>query len=166
MRWEGHCQIIFVCTAVLHLLYARFITHFLADIGLLECKEPFKKLLAQVNVCVWSDMQPPWPRALLPPYLCLFQGMVQSKTYRLHGSGQYLEPNEVEELVRQGRKEEMEVRWEKMSKSKHNGVEPADVVRRFGADTVRLFVLFKVTLSMATCSVCGDLFLLIVTGTS
>ena len=93
-------------------------------------------------------MAPPCP---LPLLLLLLQGMVQSKTYRLQGSGQYLEPSEVEELVRQGREGEMEVRWEKMSKSKHNGVEPADVVRRFGADTVRLFVLFKVMVSMYMC---------------
>uniref|UniRef100_A0A8B9X161 leucine--tRNA ligase n=1 Tax=Bos mutus grunniens TaxID=30521 RepID=A0A8B9X161_BOSMU len=38
--------------------------------------------------------------------------------------------------------EKLEVSWEKMSKSKHNGVEPEDVVERYGRDTVRLYVLF------------------------
>lgn len=32
--------------------------------------------------------------------------------------------------------------WEKMSKSKHNGVEPEDVVEQYGIDTVRLYILF------------------------
>ena len=34
--------------------------------------------------------------------------------------------------------------WEKMSKSKHNVVDPHDVIKKYGADTVRLFMLFKV----------------------
>ena len=70
--------------------------------------------------------------------------MVRSKTYRLSGSGQYLQPEEVEEIVRDGRGREMETRWEKMSKSKHNGIDPADVIKQYGADTVRLYILFKV----------------------
>ena len=36
------------------------------------------------------------------------------------------------------------VSWEKMSKSKHNGVAPEDIVERHGADVARTFVLFKV----------------------
>ena len=69
---------------------------------------------------------------------------MQSKTYRLSGLGQYLRPEEVEEMVRDGREREMETRWEKMSKSKHNGIDPADVIKQYGADTVRLYILFKV----------------------
>ena len=38
--------------------------------------------------------------------------------------------------------EKLEVSWEKMSKSKHNGVEPEDVVEQYGRDTVRLYILF------------------------
>lgn len=36
----------------------------------------------------------------------------------------------------------MEVTWEKMSKSKHNGVEPEEAVELYGVDTVRLYLLF------------------------
>lgn len=36
----------------------------------------------------------------------------------------------------------MEVTWEKMSKSKHNGVEPKEAVELYGVDTVRLYLLF------------------------
>ena len=39
---------------------------------------------------------------------------------------------------------ELEVVWEKMSKSKHNGVDPEDVVAKYGADATRLAVLFAV----------------------
>lgn len=39
-------------------------------------------------------------------------------------------------------KEKLEVTWEKMSKSKHNGVDPEEMVDRYGIDTVRLYLLF------------------------
>ena len=48
--------------------------------------------------------------------------MVQGKTHRLKESGRYLKPNEVES--KQFGDTEVEVSWEKMSKSKFNGVEP------------------------------------------
>ncbi|CAI8015552.1 Leucine--tRNA ligase [Geodia barretti] len=104
--------------AILHLLYARFITHFLHDQGFLSHKEPFQKLLAQ--------------------------GMVQGKTYRLRSSGRYLRPEEREGREMVGNEDdEVRVSWEKMSKSKYNGVDPEDVIREYGADTVRVFMLFK-----------------------
>ncbi|KAL0599754.1 putative leucine--tRNA ligase, mitochondrial [Plecturocebus cupreus] len=39
-------------------------------------------------------------------------------------------------------KEKLEVTWEKMSKSKHNGVDPEEVVEQYGIDTIRLYILF------------------------
>jgi len=42
-----------------------------------------------------------------------------------------------------GKRERVDVVWEKMSKSKRNGVDPDSVISRYGADTVRLFILFK-----------------------
>lgn len=36
----------------------------------------------------------------------------------------------------------VEVTWEKMSKSKHNGLDPQDVVQQYGVDTVRLYILY------------------------
>lgn len=38
--------------------------------------------------------------------------------------------------------EQLEVTWEKMSKSKHNGVDPEEVVEQYGIDTIRLYILF------------------------
>ncbi|MBP9043789.1 MAG: leucine--tRNA ligase [Spirochaetes bacterium] len=71
--------------AVMHLLYARFFSMVLNDLGLLKEREPFKKLLTQ--------------------------GMV----------------------IKDG---------SKMSKSKGNVVDPDDIIKKYGADTVRLFMLF------------------------
>jgi len=71
--------------AVLHLLYSRFFTKFLQDLGLLDFGEPFQKLLTQ--------------------------GMV-------------LKDGEV------------------MSKSRGNIVDPDEIIEKYGADTMRLFILF------------------------
>lgn len=66
------------------------------------------------------------------------QGMVQGLTYREEVSGHYLRPGE--DIKGRG----ISVSWEKMSKSKYNGVDPEVIVQRYGADAVRLFMLFKV----------------------
>ena len=64
--------------------------------------------------------------------------MVQGRTYRERGSGRYLRPEE----ERTG--SNVVVSWEKMSKSKFNGVDPLDILEQYGADSARLFMLFKV----------------------
>ena len=43
--------------------------------------------------------------------------------------------------VQKGTGEELVVKWEKMSKSKYNGVDPEGAIAEYGADTVRLFIL-------------------------
>jgi leucyl-tRNA synthetase len=103
--------------AILHLLYARFFTKFLRDIGLISCDEPFERLLTQ--------------------------GMVTKETYYCMNDG-YIYPGDVKDKDRCahcGSKVEIG-RIEKMSKSKKNVVDPDDIVKRYGADTVRLFILF------------------------
>ena len=57
--------------------------------------------------------------------------MVLAKTYRMAETGQYLLPEEVDQLIRD----------QKMSKSKHNGVNPVDLINKYGADAVRVYVL-------------------------
>nr|XP_060483857.1 leucine--tRNA ligase, mitochondrial [Panthera onca] len=105
--------------AVMHLFYARFFSHFCHDQNMVKHREPFHKLLAQ--------------------------GLIKGQTFRLP-SGQYLQREEVDLTgsvpVHANTKETVEVTWEKMSKSKHNGVDPQEVVGRYGIDTIRLYILF------------------------
>ena len=106
--------------AILHLLYARFFTKALRDRGLIDVGEPFERLLTQ--------------------------GMVQGVTYRNPSTGRYVAPADVadpDNPVDPESKEPLEVLFEKMSKSKYNGVDPAAVIDRYGADTARMFILFK-----------------------
>ncbi|XP_032373297.1 leucine--tRNA ligase, mitochondrial [Etheostoma spectabile] len=105
--------------AVMHLYYARFLCHFCKDQGLVAHREPFWKLLVQ--------------------------GLIKGQTFKQADSGQYLKRKEIdfsdkEPVVRGGGR--IEVTWEKMSKSKHNGLDPQEVVQQYGVDTVRLYILY------------------------
>ncbi|NPA39084.1 MAG: leucine--tRNA ligase [Thermodesulfobacteria bacterium] len=105
--------------AILHLLYARFFTKVLRDLGYFNLDEPFANLLTQ--------------------------GMVLKETYRCPKHG-WLYPEEVSEdkrCLKDGCGEKVIVgKFEKMSKSKCNVVDPDDMINKYGADTVRLFVAF------------------------
>ncbi len=105
--------------AVLHLLYARFWHKVLYDCGLVASKEPFKRLFNQ--------------------------GMILAPSYRSAG-GKYYPREELEErggeLYPPGEDTPVEVQVERMGKSKMNGVDPMEVIGRYGADAVRLYELF------------------------
>jgi leucyl-tRNA synthetase len=105
--------------AILHLLYSRFLTKFLCDRHLIKVNEPFERLLTQ--------------------------GMVQGITYKNPISGKYIPPSQVNPQNPQDPEtgESLEVFYEKMSKSKYNGVDPQAVIAKYGADTARMFILFK-----------------------
>jgi leucyl-tRNA synthetase len=106
--------------AILHLLYSRFFTKVLRDSGLLNFDEPFQRLLTQ--------------------------GMVQGKTYKNPKTGKYVIAADIADLTNPTDPEtsdRLEVVYEKMSKSKYNGVAPGDVIGKYGADTARMFILFK-----------------------
>ncbi|CAN2043727.1 Leucine--tRNA ligase [Candidatus Magnetomoraceae bacterium gMMP-13] len=103
--------------AILHLLYSRYFTRVLKDLGLLNYKEPFTNLLTQGMVCKESVSCPD------------------------HG---FLFPEEVAEdstCIKCGKKI-ITGRTEKMSKSKKNVVDPNILLEKYGADTMRTFCLF------------------------
>ncbi|MBQ1425578.1 MAG: leucine--tRNA ligase [Succinivibrionaceae bacterium] len=115
--------------ACMHLLYARFFHKLLRDAGLVNCDEPFKKLLCQ--------------------------GMVLADAFYYidkDGSKVWVSPLDVK-VTRDDKGKIVEARtlqgqsvvhagMTKMSKSKNNGIDPQTMVERYGADTVRLFMMF------------------------
>ena len=105
--------------AILHLLYSRFFTKVLRDRGLLNFNEPFQRLLTQ--------------------------GMVQGLTYINPTTGKYIPSAEVNPADPKDPEtgEKLEVSYKTMSKSKYNGVAPEEVIKKYGADTARMFILFK-----------------------
>ncbi len=122
--------------AILHLLYARFWTKVMRDLGLVKIDEPFTKLLTQ--------------------------GMVLNHIYSRKadkGGIEYFWPTEVEDVVdAAGKVIGAKLKAAKgdlpagtaityegvgtMSKSKNNGVDPQDLIEKYGADTARLYTMF------------------------
>ncbi len=109
--------------AILHLLYSRFFTKVLRDLGLVNFDEPFSRLLTQ--------------------------GMVQGRTYynpNKSGKDRWIptalvkDPNDPRDPETG---EPLQVIYAAMSKSKGNGVDPEEVLAHYGADTARMFILFK-----------------------
>ncbi|XP_076433564.1 leucine--tRNA ligase, mitochondrial isoform X4 [Peromyscus maniculatus bairdii] len=80
-----------------------------------------------------------------PFHKLLAQGLIKGQTFRLP-SGLCLQREDIDFTgpapVCAKTKEKLEVTWEKMSKSKHNGVDPEEIVAQYGIDTIRLYILF------------------------
>ncbi|MBS1174709.1 MAG: leuS [Burkholderiaceae bacterium] len=116
--------------AILHLLYARFWTKVMRDLGLVRFDEPFKNLLTQ--------------------------GMVLNETYyreNANGSKDWFNPADVDvttdakgkimgAVLREDAQPVQIGGVEKMAKSKNNGIDPQALIEQYGADTSRLFTMF------------------------
>ena len=112
-------QVDFYCGGIehaqMHLIYARFMTKALRDLGLMNVSEPFNELLCQGMV----NKSAPF---------CADCGVTLSVS---HGGAPCPHCDG-----------ELGTRSAKMSKSLGNTVSPEEMIERFGADTVRLFILF------------------------
>ena len=116
--------------AILHLLYSRFWSKVMRDLGLVAFNEPFANLLTQ--------------------------GMVLNEIFfRKTGSGriQYFNPAEIDvQHDEEGKRSGAVLRADgqavesggigTMSKSKNNGIDPQEIIEQYGADTARLFMMF------------------------
>ena len=105
--------------AVLHLLYARFWHKVLYDSGLVSTKEPFQRLLNQGTILAES-----------------FQDE----------AGKYYYPHEIQRdkdnATAKSSGKTLNIQMEKMSKSRFNVINTNDVIDKYGADTLRLYLLF------------------------
>jgi len=106
--------------AVLHLLYARFWHKVLFDLGLVSTKEPFQKLINQGMITSFAYQKK--DKSLVPVNL------VEDK-----GDGHYIEKATGEELERV---------VAKMSKSLKNVINPDEIIKKYGADSMRLYEMF------------------------
>ena len=116
--------------AILHLLYSRFFHKLMRDQGLVDSDEPFKRLLCQ--------------------------GMVLADSYYYEdekGGQVWVSPTDVDIqtddkgriISASHRTSSQELNYDgmsKMSKSKNNGIDPQVMIDKYGADTVRLFMMF------------------------
>lgn len=116
--------------AILHLLYSRFFHKLLRDVGLVQSDEPFKRLLCQ--------------------------GMVLAETFYRdtdNGGKVWFSPADVtvqrddkgriiSAVLDSDGQPVQSAGMSKMSKSKNNGIDPQKVIDQYGADTVRLFMMF------------------------
>lgn len=115
--------------AILHLLYARFWTKAMRDLGLVTISEPFEKLLTQGMVLKGAFFHKPegggkdyyWDHEI---------DVIHDDKGGIAGA----------KLKKDGTPLEYEMTT--MSKSKNNGVDPQALIDQYGADTARLFVMF------------------------
>lgn len=103
---------------------ARFVMHFLKKLGYVATSEPFKRLVVQ--------------------------GMINGRTF-LTEDGRYIKEDDVNILnEKENRAEEtltgkrVHIEWEKMSKSKKNGVDPSELFDEYSVDSIRLIMLADV----------------------
>ena len=116
--------------AILHLLYARFFTKLMRDEGLVKVSEPFKRLLTQGMVLAETWYREPEPSKKIWFNKTEVEPILDDKGRVTGGT-----------LIADGQPVQYGG-MEKMSKSKNNGVDPEALVKKYGADTARLYTMF------------------------
>ncbi|QJC38631.1 leucine--tRNA ligase [Enterobacteriaceae endosymbiont of Donacia fulgens] len=111
--------------ATMHLIYFRFFHKLMRDIGLLNTDEPVKKLLCQgmvlANSYYYLDKEKKYH-------------WIKEKNIFFDKKNNILLDNKGRKLINNG--------MIKMSKSKNNGVDPQNIIKKYGADSLRLFIMF------------------------
>ncbi|WP_312568301.1 leucine--tRNA ligase [Comamonas sp.] len=126
--------------AILHLLYARFWTKVMRDLGLVKVDEPFSKLLTQGMVLnhIYSRRTAKgakeyfWPKDVEHVY---------DEAGKIVGAKLKVEVDSADGLLPVGTAIDYEGVGT-MSKSKNNGIDPQELIEKYGADTARLYTMF------------------------
>ncbi|MES2946849.1 MAG: leucine--tRNA ligase [Pseudomonadota bacterium] len=116
--------------AILHLLYARFWTKVMRDLGLVKVDEPFTKLLTQGMVLNEGFLR---------------MGEKAGKQYFWASELDIVRDEHAKVVSASAKADGLPVTyegWTTMSKSKNNGVDPQDLIEKYGADTARLYTMF------------------------
>jgi leucyl-tRNA synthetase len=116
--------------AILHLLYSRFWSRVMRDCGLTDVSEPFQRLLTQGMVLneIWFRKPVSGRIVYFDPTEVVASGEGEGRTGVLRSDGRPVQYGGIGT----------------MSKSRRNGVDPQDLVERYGADTARLFAMSNV----------------------
>jgi leucyl-tRNA synthetase len=138
--------------ATMHLIYARFVTMVLHDLGHLKSEEPFGRLFCQGMVCSNAYRADSYSLAASGEPVPEDQVVKRpdgSAARRSDGKSVVLErvwlpvdQVDTERLVRKDDGHPVHVEMTKMSKSKFNGVSPDELFDQYGADTVHAYILF------------------------
>lgn len=136
-----------------HLLYSRFWCKALKDLGFVEAEEPFKKLINQghiqgmskfvyringTNTFVSAGLKDQYQVTRLHADISLVDGDVLN----IEAFKKWRPDLENAEFILENGKYICDTEIEKMSKSKHNVVNPDDIIDQYGADTLRLYEMF------------------------
>ena len=136
-----------------HLLYSRFWCKALKDLGYVSAEEPFKKLINQghiqgmskfvfringTNTFVSRNLKDQHETTALHVDVSLVDG----DSLNIEGFKQWRSDFEKAEFILENGKYICGSEVEKMSKSKHNVVNPDDIIASYGADTLRLYEMF------------------------
>ena len=111
--------------AILHLLYSRFFHKLMRDFGLVDCDEPYERLLCQGMVladCFYREDEKGGKSWFSPTEV------------ELNNDNEFMLSSDGKPVLHDG--------MSKMSKSKNNGIDPQVIIDQHGADTVRLFMMF------------------------
>ncbi|UDG80341.1 leucine--tRNA ligase [Candidatus Annandia pinicola] len=120
--------------ATMHLIYFRFYHKLLRDAGFIKSSEPVKKLLCQGMVVNES-------------FYCLDNGIVKW----LSNKNLIIKRNKNDKIIKVYKKNGTKVFYagiNKMSKSKKNGIDPKTIINNYGADTLRMFIMFAAPVSI------------------